>query len=98
MSYKNTCRETGRCFSFKVGIDPSRVLRGTESTPVFDVWSIPEGELLFRAELDLELLPEEFLTFYINPWCRDFIAVHEDEGMVQRILLRCGLAVAHSSW
>ncbi len=37
--------------------------------------------------LDLEILPEEFLTFYINPWCRDFIAVHEDAGMVQRILL-----------
>jgi hypothetical protein len=63
------------------------VLRGTEDKPVFDIWSIPEGELLYRAELDLEILPEEFLTFYINPWCRDFIAVHEDEGMVQRILL-----------
>lgn len=63
------------------------VLRGTESTPVFDVWSIPEGELLYRAELDLELLPDEFLTFYINPWCRDFLAVHEDEVMVQKILL-----------
>lgn len=33
------------------------------------------------------LSTKEFLTFYINPWCRDFIAVHEDEGMVQRILL-----------
>ncbi len=63
------------------------VLRGTEDKPVFDVWSIPDGELLYRAELDLEIPPAEFLTFYINPWCRDFIAVHEDEGMVQRILL-----------
>ena len=63
------------------------VLRGTEDKPVFDIWNIPEGELLYRAELDLEIPPAEFLTFYINPWCRDFIAVHEDEGMVQRILL-----------
>ena len=63
------------------------VLRGTEVKPVFDVWSIPEGELIYRAELDLEIPPAEFLTFYINPWCKNFIAVHEDEGMVQRILL-----------
>jgi hypothetical protein len=63
------------------------VLRGTEDIPVFDIWSIPEGELLYRAELDLEIQPDEFLTFYINPWCRDFIAVHENAGMVQRILL-----------
>ncbi len=63
------------------------VLRGTGATPVFDVWSIPEGELLYRAELDLEIPSEEFLTFYINPWSRDFLAVHEDEGMVQRVLL-----------
>ena len=63
------------------------VLRGTETKPVFDVWSVPEGELLYRAELDLEILAEEFLTFYINPWGRDFVAGHEDEGMVHRIVL-----------
>ena len=63
------------------------VLRGSEDKPVFDVWSIPDGELIYQAKLDLRINPAEFLTFYINPWCRDFIAVHEDEGMVQRILL-----------
>lgn len=63
------------------------VLRGTEDTQVFDVWNIPSGELLFTAVLDLQVPKTEFLTFYINPWCKDFLAVHEDEGMVQRVLL-----------
>ncbi len=63
------------------------VLRGTEDVPVFDIWSIPSGELLFSAHLDLSIPATEFLTFYINPWCEDFLAVHEDEGMVQRVLL-----------
>ncbi len=63
------------------------VLRGTEENPVFDVWSIPEGDYLYRAELNVEIPPTEFLTFYINPYCKGFLAVHEDEAMVQRILL-----------
>ena len=63
------------------------VLRGTEEKPAFDVWSIPEGEYLFRAELNIDIPPTEFLTFYINPYCKGFLAVHEDEAMVQRILL-----------
>ncbi len=63
------------------------VLRGTEDTPVFDIWSIPSGELLYTAHLDLSIPATEFLTFYINPWCEDFLAVHEDEGMVQRVIL-----------
>ena len=63
------------------------VLRGTEDAPAFDVWSIPEGELLYSAHLDLHIPAAEFLTFYITPWCEDFLAVYEDEGMVQRILL-----------
>ena len=61
-------------------------LRGTEEKPVFDVWST-EGEFLYKAELDIDIPPTEFLTFYINPYCKDFLAVHEDEAMVQRILL-----------
>lgn len=63
------------------------VLRGDQEIPVFDVWSIPECELLYTATLDLEVPPTEFLTFYITPWCKDFLVVHEDEGMVQRLLL-----------
>ena len=63
------------------------VLRGNLDTPVFDVWGVPRGELLCSAELDLEIPPDEFLTFYITPWCRDFLAVPEDAGMVQRLLL-----------
>ncbi|HOP27113.1 MAG TPA: hypothetical protein PLM22_09155 [Candidatus Sabulitectum sp.] len=63
------------------------VLRGSTETPVFDVWKIPEGEHLYTAELDLEPGTDEFLTFYITPWCRDFLAVHEDPCMVQRVLL-----------
>ncbi len=63
------------------------VLRGYTEKPVFDVWQVPEGEYLFTAELDLELPPDELLTFYITPWCRDFLAVHEDPFMVQRVLL-----------
>ena len=63
------------------------VLRGTEDTPVFDVWDIPSGELLYTTGLDLHVPRAEYLTFYINPWCKDFLAVHEDEGMVQRVLL-----------
>ncbi|OPL19195.1 MAG: hypothetical protein AVO35_12140 [Candidatus Aegiribacteria sp. MLS_C] len=63
------------------------VLRGNTEVPEFDVWSVPEGELLYTARLDLELPPTQFLTFYIAPWCRDFLAVHEDESMVQRLLL-----------
>lgn len=63
------------------------VLRDTEKNPVFDVWSIPEGDYLYRAELSVEIPPTEFLTFYINPYCKGFLAVHEDEAMVQRILL-----------
>ncbi|MBD3276917.1 MAG: hypothetical protein GF388_01335 [Candidatus Aegiribacteria sp.] len=63
------------------------VLRGNRDIPVFDVWKIPQGELLYTAELDMELPLDEFLTFYITPWCRDFLAVHEDAGMVQRLLL-----------
>ncbi len=63
------------------------VLRGVEENPVFDVWSIPEGDYLYRAELNVEIPPTEFLTFYINPYCKGFLAVHEDEAMVQRILL-----------
>ena len=63
------------------------VLRGTEDTPVFDIWSIPSGELLYTAHLDLSIPETEFLTFYINPWCEDFLVVHEDDGMVQRVFL-----------
>jgi len=63
------------------------VLRGNTDIPVFDVWKVPEGELLYTAELDLEVPPTQFLTFYITPWCRDFLVVHEDESMVQRLLL-----------
>ncbi|MEA3265660.1 MAG: hypothetical protein U9P42_01775 [Candidatus Fermentibacteria bacterium] len=63
------------------------VLRGTTVNPVFDVWGIPEGEYLYQAELSVEIPPTEFLTFYINPYCKGFLAVHEDEAMVQRILL-----------
>ncbi len=63
------------------------VLRGTEEKPAFDVWSSPDGEYLFSAELNIDIPPTEFLTFYINPYCRDFLAVHEDEGMVQRLFL-----------
>jgi hypothetical protein len=63
------------------------VLRGNTEVPTFDVWSIPEGRLIYTAELDLNVPPEEFLTFYVTPWCEDFLAVHEDEFMVQRVLL-----------
>jgi hypothetical protein len=63
------------------------VLRGSEDIPVFDVWSVPEGSLIYTATLDLEIPPTEFLTFYITPWCEDFLVVHENEGMVQRLLL-----------
>lgn len=63
------------------------VLRGTSDRPTFDIWSVPEGELLYSAVLDMELPPGQYLTFYITPWSEDFAAVHEDEGMVQRVLL-----------
>lgn len=63
------------------------VLRGNTDTPVFDVWRLPEGERLYTAELDIRIPPEEFLFFYITPWSEDFLAVHEDEFMVQRVLL-----------
>ena len=63
------------------------VLRGNGDIPVFDVWDVPDGELLYTAKLDIELPPTEFFTFYITPWCRDFLVVHEDAGMVQKLLL-----------
>lgn len=63
------------------------VLLGTEDTPTFDVWSISEEELLYRAVLPLEIPPDEFLTFYITPRSPGIAAVHEDRGMVQRVLL-----------
>ena len=63
------------------------VLLGTEPRPTFDVWSLPDGVLKYRAELSLDIPRGEFLTFFISPHSRRFAAVHEDEGMVQRILL-----------
>jgi hypothetical protein len=63
------------------------VLLGTEDLPTFDVWSVQESELLYSAVLPLEVPPGDFLTFHIDPHCRDFAAVYEDAGMVQRVLL-----------
>lgn len=63
------------------------VLRGTGDRPAFDIWSLPEGNFLYRATLDVELPPGQYFTFYITPHSRNFAVVHEDEGMVQKVLL-----------
>ena len=63
------------------------VLRGTEDRPTFDIWSLPECRYLYRATLDVELPLGQYFTFYITPYSRNFAVVHEDENMVQKVLL-----------
>lgn len=63
------------------------VLRGSGDKPVFDIWSVPECEYLYRAILDVELPPGQYFTFYITPYSRNFAVVHENESMVQRVLV-----------
>jgi len=63
------------------------VLDGSERTPTFDVWSVPEGEILYRAVLPVDIPLGDFITFYITPHCSDIAAVYEDMNMVQKVLL-----------